>query len=80
MKIRTLRLALPLAVLLSWQIPVQAQVSIIARSQRDQPGTRVMKAQTDIPGGAVSGVWTREGSPYHINGSVTVPNDSTLTI
>jgi hypothetical protein len=39
-----------------------------------------MKAQTDIPGGAVSGVWTREGSPYHINGSVTVPNDSTLTI
>jgi hypothetical protein len=53
---------------------------ISARSQWDQPGTRGLKVQTDIPGGTVSGIWTRGGSPYYINGSVTVPNDSTLTI
>jgi|GEM_PF-1546452 hypothetical protein len=80
MKTRTLRLTLSLAVFFSWQIPSQAQFTISSRSQRGQPGTRMMKTQTDIPGGAVSGVWTREGSPYYVNGSVTVPNDSTLTI
>jgi hypothetical protein len=35
---------------------------------------------TEIAGGAVSGVWTRAGSPYHINGEITVPNESTLVI
>jgi len=36
--------------------------------------------QTDIAAGPVSGVWTVAGSPYRINGEITVPNDSTLTI
>ncbi len=35
---------------------------------------------TDIPAGNISGTWTLDGSPYHINGEITVPNDSTLTI
>jgi predicted outer membrane repeat protein len=37
-------------------------------------------AQTIINEGDVSGVWTKAQSPYHINGDVTIPNDSTLTI
>jgi len=35
---------------------------------------------TDVAGGNVSGVWTEDKSPYHINGEVTIPDDSTLTI
>ena len=35
---------------------------------------------TDIAAGNVSGTWTLDGSPYYINGEITVPNDSTLTI
>jgi S-formylglutathione hydrolase len=35
---------------------------------------------TEIPAGKVSGTWTLEGSPYHINGEITVPNGKTLTI
>jgi type IX secretion system substrate protein/parallel beta helix pectate lyase-like protein len=38
------------------------------------------KAQTTIPGGYVYGTWTLAGSPYLIQGSLEVPNDSTLTI
>lgn len=37
-------------------------------------------AQTPINGGTVSGTWTQAGSPYLINGSIMVPNGSTLTI
>ncbi|HKC67860.1 MAG TPA: right-handed parallel beta-helix repeat-containing protein [Bacteroidia bacterium] len=37
-------------------------------------------AQTTIAGGAVYGTWTLAGSPYIIQSSVVVPNDSTLTI
>lgn len=37
-------------------------------------------AQTEIPAGDVSGAWTKANSPYHINGEITIPNDSTLTI
>jgi ligand-binding sensor domain-containing protein len=37
-------------------------------------------AQTDIPAGSVSGTWTKSNSPYHIEGEITIPNDSTLTI
>ena len=37
-------------------------------------------AQTEIPAGDVSGTWTKALSPYHINGEITIPNDSTLTI
>ena len=37
-------------------------------------------AQTEIPTGDVSGIWTKANSPYHINGKITVPNDSTLAI
>jgi len=35
---------------------------------------------TDIPEGNVSGTWTVEGSPYLVNGEITIPNDSTLII
>ena len=37
-------------------------------------------AQTNIPPGNVNGTWRLTSSPYHINGEITVPNDSTLTI
>ena len=37
-------------------------------------------AQTTVPGGYVYGTWTLAGSPYLIQGSIMVPNDSTLTI
>jgi hypothetical protein len=37
-------------------------------------------SQTTIAGGSVYGNWTLAGSPYIINGSIQVPNDSTLTI
>ncbi len=37
-------------------------------------------AQTTVPGGNVSGVWTAPGSPYLIEGDIHVPMDSTLTI
>ncbi len=30
--------------------------------------------------GNVSGTWALKGSPYYINGEITIPNDSTLTI
>ncbi len=37
-------------------------------------------AQTNIPGGAVSGNWTLSGSPYLIQGSILIQNGNTLTI
>lgn len=37
-------------------------------------------AQTNISAGAISGTWLKVNSPYKINGEVTIPNDSTLTI
>ena len=37
-------------------------------------------APTEIPAGDVSGTWTKANSPYNINGEITIPNDSTLTI
>ncbi len=37
-------------------------------------------SQTIISGGTASGVWTKEGSPYQIMSSITVPEDSTLII
>lgn len=36
--------------------------------------------QTYITGGDVSGLWTSAGSPFYIQGEITVPNDETLTI
>lgn len=38
------------------------------------------EAQTTVPGGNVSGVWTLSGSPYNVQGSIKIQNDSTLTI
>ena len=35
---------------------------------------------TNIPAGYVSGTWTLSGSPYNIQGSIQIPNDSTLII
>lgn len=35
---------------------------------------------TNVPAGNVSGIWTLSGSPYYINGSITVPAASTLEI
>lgn len=40
----------------------------------------MLKAQTTVPGGLVSGTWTLAGSPYNVMGSIQIPNDSTLTI
>lgn len=40
----------------------------------------ISSAQTIIPAGNVSGTWTLAGSPYLIQGSIMIPNDSTLTI
>ncbi len=45
-----------------------------------QSEARNVEASTDIPAGPVSGIWVVSGSPYHINGEITIPNDSTLTI
>ncbi|MBL7086624.1 MAG: right-handed parallel beta-helix repeat-containing protein [Candidatus Cloacimonetes bacterium] len=42
--------------------------------------TNISFAQTHIPGGDVSGTWTIEGSPYIIEGHISVPIDSTLII
>ncbi|HTB32704.1 MAG TPA: right-handed parallel beta-helix repeat-containing protein [Bacteroidia bacterium] len=39
-----------------------------------------LSAQTTILGPTVSGHWTLAGSPYNIQNSVYIPNDSTLTI
>ncbi len=39
-----------------------------------------LNAQTTISEGEVYGLWTKLQSPYHINGDITIPNDSTLTI
>ena len=36
--------------------------------------------RTDIAAGNVSGNWTPAHSPYYIDGEITIPNDSTLTI
>ena len=40
----------------------------------------IKPAQTAISPGDVSGTWTKANSPYNINGEITIPNDSTLTI
>ena len=37
-------------------------------------------SQTPIPAGTISGTWEYQGSPYLINGDVTVPNGSSLVI
>lgn len=42
--------------------------------------TSSLLAQTNIPAGNVSGTWTKANSPYFINGDITVPDDSLLTI
>lgn len=40
----------------------------------------VLSAQTVIPGGNVSGLWTAVGSPYLIEGDITIPTDELLII
>jgi len=40
----------------------------------------IATADTYIPGGYVSGTWTAAGSPYHIQGIITIHADSTLNI
>ncbi len=37
-------------------------------------------AQTNIPPGDVYGTWELNGSPYNIQGNITIPDDSTLNI
>ena len=39
-----------------------------------------LHAQTIIPSGPVSGLWTQAGSPYLIQGDIAIDNSSTLTI
>ena len=38
------------------------------------------QAQTIIPPGNVSGTWSTANSPYHIEGEITILDDSTLTV
>jgi hypothetical protein len=40
----------------------------------------LINAQTNIPAGNVSGIWTKANSPYRIQGDITVPRTQTLTI
>lgn len=40
----------------------------------------ILNAQTIITGPTASGHWTLAGSPYNIQNSIYIPNDSTLTI
>ena len=42
--------------------------------------TVISNAQTNIPPGDVSGMWTKANSPYNINGEITVPDSLTLSI
>jgi len=37
-------------------------------------------SQTVIPGGDVSGSWNMSGSPYQVEGDITIPDNETLTI
>jgi hypothetical protein len=37
-------------------------------------------SQTPVPGGTVAGTWHLSGSPYQVQGSIMIPNDSVLTI
>ncbi len=39
-----------------------------------------LMSQTQISAGAVSGTWTQASSPYHVNGNIDIPMNSTLTI
>jgi len=39
-----------------------------------------LSAQTVIPGGDVSGTWDLAGSPYQVEGEITIPSGQTLTI
>jgi len=39
-----------------------------------------LRGGTDIPAGDVSGVWNYSGSPYMINGDITIQNGQTLVI
>ncbi len=40
----------------------------------------ILHAQTTITGPTASGHWTMAGSPYNVQNSIYIPNDSTLTI
>lgn len=40
----------------------------------------LISAETTIPGGTVSGTWTKANSPYHITGNISIPADDTLII
>lgn len=55
-------------------------LSFTARAYWSRGNAEIGGLLTDVPGGTVSGVWTTAGSPYRINGEITIPNDSTLTI
>ena len=37
-------------------------------------------AQTLVPGGTVSGVWTNAGSPYIVEGTITIADNDSLVI
>jgi len=39
-----------------------------------------LHGQTDIPGGSVTGTWTKDNSPYKIYGDISVPANQTLII
>ena len=59
---------------------VVALLCPFASAKSRLPNSGSVVVYTDIPAGPVSGIWTRAGSPYHVTGEITVPNDSTLLI
>ncbi|MEA3285909.1 MAG: right-handed parallel beta-helix repeat-containing protein [Candidatus Marinimicrobia bacterium] len=40
----------------------------------------IVLSQTQIESGSVSGIWSSENSPYHVNGDIDIPLGATLTI
>ncbi len=40
----------------------------------------IATSQTTVPGGDVNGIWELSGSPYNVEGEITIPSGDTLTI
>jgi len=59
--------------------PMFADADFLADGYRTARIT-VIRNDTIVPGGLVSGMWTRDGSPYLVEGDVTVPAGQTLEI
>ena len=59
-----------------WLLPGIVLIGVLVTLSSPAP----VAASTGVSGGDVSGTWTVSGSPYLIQGDITVPADQTLTI